>query len=121
MHALQRIINQMEYRPIKRRIENGAYFWTLFHERRRSIATVKAALLPAASPDTTKDGAIPEEPQSQEEDGALDGADDGGDVVARRPDRDEPAALDWRASKSGAPGGRGNRARVRGAEAWRAR
>ncbi len=96
--AWQRIVNQMEYRPIKRRLENGTYYWALFTEENiadaadavaDAVANAARAYVPAA---------------------ALAAADGGG---LRRPD--EPVEFDWRAAARVKKGGRGNRARVRNA------
>ena len=122
--APQRIVNQMEYRPIKRRIENGAYFWTLFREPSAAAAAgaaaVKSVLSPPPSVDAAQLGTSAEDDSKQ---GPPDGG--GGGAATPPPDGatlppDEPVAFDWRAAGRGGlcsskiPGGRGNRARVSG-------
>ena len=85
----------MEYRPIKRRLENGRYYWTLFREQ--NIADAAASVAAAVANAARAYG--PEE--------AAETADGGG----RRPD--EPVAFNWRANRATKKGPRGNRARVR--------
>jgi hypothetical protein len=86
----------MEYRPIKRRLENGRYYWSLFREQ--NVADAADAVADAVTSFALAYGS----------EAAAAAAEGGG---ARRPE--EVAALNWRAGRAPNKRSRGNRARVR--------